>query len=156
MVNMIYYMIIAAAAFFLDYKIKLYVEKNKEYNDPEEILGGKIIVRKIYNRGAFMNFMDHKQRLVSKISVALTLILSGFYVFILFKKGWHGLKLALSLILGGALSNTYDRVMHNYVVDYFSFNTKIKSIKKIVFNISDMFIFLGAIIALIWSWFAED
>lgn len=156
MVDMIFYVMVAAGAFVLDYKIKNYIEKNKEYNDPEEIMGGNIIIRKIYNRGAIMNFMDHKQRLVSKVSVMLTLALSVCYVWVLLKKGWGGLKFALSLVLGGAISNTYDRVMHNYVVDYFSFNTKIQGLKKIVFNISDMFIFLGAAIAVVWSWFAEE
>ena len=46
------------------------------------------------------------------------------------------------MTIGGALSNLYDRVFRGYVVDYFS--VQWKGLKKVVFNLGDMFIFLGA------------
>lgn len=66
------------------------------------------------------------------------------------------LKLAFSFIIGGACSNVYDRIVRKYVVDYFSFNTKLKKLKDIVFNISDMFIFLGTGLAVLYAMFVDD
>ena len=151
-----FYIIIVAGIFLLDFKIKKYIENNKKIGDSEEILGGRIILRKFHNKGAMLSFLKTKQKLVEAVSLFLTVWLSIFYVVLLFKKGYHGLKLALSFILGGALSNVYDRVTRNYVVDYFSFNTRIKQIKRVIFNISDIFIFLGSFLILIFSFFTKE
>ena len=51
-------------------------------------------------------------------------------------------KLALTLTLAGGVSNLYDRMKRGYVVDYFSFQWK--ALKKVVFNLGDLFIFAGA------------
>lgn len=51
------------------------------------------------------------------------------------------------MLLGGAFSNTYDRCRRKYVVDYFSFGVKWKRLSRIVFNISDFGIILGALTA---------
>ena len=51
-----------------------------------------------------------------------------------------------SLLLGGAFSNTYDRLKRKYVVDYFSFGVKWEPLRAIVFNISDFCILIGALI----------
>lgn len=45
-------------------------------------------------------------------------------------------------LMGGALSNLYDRVVRGYVVDYFTIEWKF--LKKVVFNLGDMFVFLGS------------
>ena len=47
------------------------------------------------------------------------------------------LKTGLSLILGGAYSNTYDRLFRKYVVDYVSFEVRNPRLRNIVFNLSD-------------------
>ncbi|HJA92944.1 MAG TPA: signal peptidase II, partial [Candidatus Eisenbergiella merdipullorum] len=60
--------------------------------------------------------------------------------------GCAALKTGLSLLLGGAWSNTYDRLKRKYVVDYFSLNVKWKPLRQIIFNISDFCILIGALI----------
>ncbi|WP_349773203.1 signal peptidase II [Lacrimispora xylanisolvens] len=50
--------------------------------------------------------------------------------------------MAFSIALGGAISNLYDRLVRHYVVDYFSI--QYGRLKKVVFNLGDLFIFLGA------------
>ena len=59
-------------------------------------------------------------------------------------KGKMLLKTGLSFLLGGAFSNTYDRMIRGYVVDYFGFQVKNENLQKIVFNISDFCIAIGA------------
>ena len=51
-------------------------------------------------------------------------------------------KLALTLTLAGGVSNLYDRMKRGYVVDYFSIQWK--KLKKVVFNLGDIFIFAGS------------
>lgn len=63
-------------------------------------------------------------------------------------------KLALSLCLAGGISNLSDRFIRGQVVDYFTIN--FRRLKRVVFNLADIFIFLGAIILLVASIFKGD
>lgn len=138
------YILVVAAIVILDIKIKNYVEENRERGEQKEILKGKIILKKQYNRGMFLNFMDDKKETVKKISGILLGLLLLLFAIMLPKKGNKLYKLGLSLCLGGAISNTYDRFHRGYVIDYFSFNCK--KLKDIVFNLADIFIILGSVI----------
>ncbi|TDR51611.1 signal peptidase II [Halomonas ventosae] len=63
------------------------------------------------------------------------------------------LAVSLALIIGGALGNLYDRLVHGYVVDFLSFH--VAGWYYPAFNVADIGITLGAI-GLIWeSLFAE-
>ena len=146
------YIIITLIIFITDDKIKQYIEENKIMHKSEEILNGNIIIERYHNKGAMFSFMDDKVEIVKIVSTALLGILLILFAFIIPKKGGHLFKLGLSLVLGGALSNVYDRLKKGYVVDYFSF----KAIKKIVFNISDICIFTGSAIIAIISLFKKN
>ena len=80
---------------------------------------------------------------IALLSIIFTAFMTGIYVATLGYKGQGILKAGLSLLLGGAYSNTYDRLRRKYVVDYISFGVKGK-LKNIIFNISDFGIILGA------------
>ena len=66
-------------------------------------------------------------------------------------KGNGMLKAGLAFLLGGAYSNTYDRLVRKYVVDYVSFPVKNKKLRSIVFNISDFCIMIGALLMVLGS-----
>lgn len=146
------YIVIALAIFTAEVKIKNYIEKNKEMHKKEEILNGNIIIERYHNKGAMLNFMEKDVRIVKTVAAALLGIILLIFGALLPKKGNYLMKFAMSLILGGALSNVYERFSRGYVVDYFSF----KWLKKIVFNISDICIFTGAALIAIISMFKED
>lgn len=141
------YIIISAVIFFMDYRIKNYIEKNKGYGNKEEILNGHIIIERCHNKGAMLNFMEHNKRLLLHISGIILVGVGVILITILPKKGNSLLKFALSLILGGAACNVYDRFKRGYVVDYFSFS----KLKKLIFNISDIFIIVGSFIIMMLS-----
>ena len=61
------------------------------------------------------------------------------------------LKTGVGMILGGAWSNVWDRITRKYVVDYFSFHTKCRKLERVVFNLADMFIFLGGFLVIFWN-----
>ncbi len=145
------YITITAIIFLLEIKIKKYIEDNKEMHKKEEIFNGNIILERYHNKGAMLNFLEKDAKLVKNISLTLLGIILLVFLFLLPKKGDRLLKVALSLILGGALSNVYDRITRGYVVDYFSF----KFLKKIVFNISDIVIFIGSFFVAVHSLFKK-
>ncbi len=77
------------------------------------------------------------------LSVLLTAAVLVVFVLTLGMRGKKLLKAGLSLLLGGAFSNTYDRVMREYVVDYVSLKTGIAAIDGVVFNLADLCILIG-------------
>lgn len=144
-----FYFILIAGIFLTEWKIKNYIEKNKEMHKKEEILGGNIVIERYHNKGAMLNFLENDVKVVKTISCTLLGVALLMFLLMLPKKGDKLLKFAMALILGGALSNVVDRFTRGYVVDYFSF----KFLKKIVFNISDICIFIGSGLVVIRSLF---
>ncbi len=116
---------------------------------PDSLWGGRILIRKYHNSGAMLNLGGNHRAAVTILSVSLAVILSVVFVLSLGRRGSHMLRLGLALLLGGAFSNTYDRLKRHYVVDYFSFNVKWKPIRQIVFNLSDFCIIIGAMLMVI-------
>ena len=62
-------------------------------------------------------------------------------------------NLAYTLVIGGALGNLVDRLMHGFVVDFVDFYWKTSHYPA--FNIADSAIFVGAILIL-WEAFKPD
>jgi signal peptidase II len=137
------YILIVAAFVIAESKIKKYIERTVEENEKRQIFKGRILIRKNYNEGAFLNFMQKKKELVKTVSCICLGLLLLLFTITLPKKGNKLFKLGLSLALGGAISNVQDRFSRGKVVDYFSFN--VKKLKSIIFNLADMAIFLGSI-----------
>lgn len=135
-----------------DFWIKNQVEQKRAEGETREILGGRLLLRRYHNRGAALNFGDRRRSLVAAVSVLLTLAALGALILSLGQKGNGMLRVGLSLLLGGAFSNTYDRLKRKYVVDYVSFGVKWKKLRQVVFNISDFCIITGALLAVLGAW----
>ena len=140
------YLCIVALIFAGELGIKNYVEKKRNAGEEKEICKGRILLRKYHNKGACMNLGEKKSNVVAGLSLILTAALALVFLFTLTRHGNGWLKAGLSLLLGGAFSNTYDRLKRAYVVDYFSFGVKWEPLRAIVFNISDFCILIGALI----------
>ncbi len=145
------YILIVIAFVLAEHKVKDYMEKSRKLGEKEEILNGKIIIRKQYNKGAMLSFMEDKKELVKTISGACLGLVVLLFVFTLPKKGNRVYKLGLSLMLGGAISNVFDRFSRGYVIDYFTINYK--KLKSVIFNMADMAIFLGSLLIMLSSIF---
>lgn len=145
------YAIMAAAIFFLDLQIKDWVEQNGKENEEGKIWKGWLLLRKYHNKGAFLNMGENRSKLVEIFSIVLTLAMTVLFLVTFTFKGSRLLKTGLALLLGGAYSNTYDRMKRHYVVDYVSFPVKNKFVRRIVFNISDFCIMIGALCMVLGS-----
>ena len=102
-------------------------------------------IRRVHNSGFLMNLLDDEPKLVQKLSFAVTMFFAFYQMFLLNSKRCTASKISGALMLGGAISNLYDRVARGYVVDYVNIKTKWKKVGSIVFNIADVCIFLGGI-----------
>lgn len=126
---------------------KDHVEKKIPEGGGRKVLGGRIILTKYHNRGAAFNTGQKRPEIVKWISVVLTALMTMLFFGSFGMAGRGILKTGLSFLLGGAFSNTYDRLKRGYVVDYFRFNVPIKRIRNLIFNVSDFCIIIGAFLA---------
>ncbi|MDD6811565.1 MAG: signal peptidase II [Lachnospiraceae bacterium] len=145
------YALLSASVFSLDWLIKNRIEQDGKEGEEKKICSGMLLLRKYHNKGAFLNAGEKKSKFVAVLSVLLTLGLTVLFLVTFTMKGNSLLKTGLSLLLGGAYSNTYDRLRRKYVVDYVSFPVKNKAIRRIVFNLSDFCIMIGALCMVIGS-----
>lgn len=146
------YILIVLIIVIGEHLIKNFIETHRELGERQEILNGKIIIRKHHNEGAFLNFMGEKKEMLKTISCILLGLVSLLFIILLPQKRKKIFKLGLAFALGGAISNVADRILRGYVVDYFSINCK--KLKSIIFNLSDMAIFLGTGLMMLSSTFS--
>lgn len=145
------YILITAAVFFTDFFLKKYIDKKRELGEQQPILKNRMILRKYYNRGMALDILERRPRLVQIATGAMLTVLSILFFCLLREKGKQGLKIGIALIIGGGGSNLADRLSKGHVVDYFSFRSRFPRLQTIVFNVSDLFIFLGSLLMLIFG-----
>ena len=138
---------IIVSVFTADLIIKNKVEESK--NLPRTAGRGLFVLKRYHNKGAMLNLGGKKPKLVAILSVVLSVLALGILIFSFGSHGNNLLRIGLSLLLGGAFSNTYDRLRRKYVVDYLSFSVKYKSLAGVVYNISDFCIMIGALLGCI-------
>ncbi len=143
------YLTVILGIFGLEMGIKNYIEKSLEEGEKRPKCKKFLVIRKYHNQGAFLNMGERKPWVVAALSVILTILLAGFFVCTFTMAGGGMLRWGLTLMLGGAFGNTYDRLRRKYVVDYVSFNVPFKRLRQVVFNISDFCIMIGAMLSVI-------
>ena len=140
------FILLSAGIFLLETLIK---QKREENTENKEYLSGNVQITTYHNYGAFLNGGDKKPFVVKMISILLTIGLTALFIFTFTRYGKKQLRVGLAFLLGGAYSNTYDRLKRGYVVDYLNFPKMPGRIKNIVFNISDFCIMIGACLIVI-------
>ena len=149
------YAALAVGIFLLDLLLKNRIEKTCEEGEEKPCWKGRLLIRKYHNKGAFLDAGAGKRRVVAFLSLGLTLFMTVVFLSTFSLRGNSALKAGLALLLGGAYSNTYDRLTRKYVVDYVSFPVKNRWFRRIVFNISDFCIMIGALLMVIGESFKE-
>lgn len=137
--------------FSLDGAIKYHIDQTRKLGEKQKISGGKIIIKKYYNKGAALNCLQKRPKLLLFIHGAFLTVLTVLYGSLFSKEGKTGLLVSLGMILGGGFSNFYDRIKRKHVIDYISFAVPWKWFAGIVFNISDFFIFAGTLLTILFD-----
>ncbi len=114
-------------------------------------LGDSIVLQFTRNKGAFLsmgsNWPDILQLIFLKLLPVIFLFIFSILLFRA-KKADLLFVTAVSLILGGGLSNLRDRIFNDgYVVDFM--NIGIGSLRTGIFNFADIFITAGSVLMLI-------
>jgi signal peptidase II len=112
------------------------------------LIGDYLILYYIKNNGAAFSLFANSMVLVLLIAVAIGVI-AYLYIRNINTSGlWY--KLIFGLIIGGALSNLIDRVLHGgYVVDFISFNVPQFNFHFAIFNLADAAISIGVVLLFI-------
>ena len=148
--SMIYFAI-TAAVFTLDFFLKKYIDKKYARKVKNPRLGGIICIEKFYNKGATLNLLAKHPKAMTAIHSVIMVFVAVIYYFAMRMTGKELTKTGLAMLAGGGLSNLYDRYTKYHVVDYVRFQTGPKWFQRIIFNVSDFFIFIGAVLAVIGS-----
>ncbi len=138
-----------------DILAKSYIISNKEENEKQKILNDKVTITKYYNEGAMLGFLKDRKPLLNGITVAGIGAIWGYLAAISKVRHAKLSKVGLSLLLGGALSNGIERLAKGKVTDYFSINVGPKRLQKIVYNLGDIFIFAGVLMATVGELFRK-
>jgi len=134
---------------FVDLAIKNRIEARDAAEFPRELKESKGLVWLYQNHNPGFSFGCFKDRpkLVEMIPLCMTSGLAGAWAYLMGRRGRTAEKLAMTLALAGGVSNLYDRLKRGYVVDYFSIQWK--ALKKVVFNLGDIFILSGAFLMIL-------
>ncbi len=150
---------ITAAVFVLDRVTKIYISRTMDLYDSYQVFGNFFRITYVENTGMAFGVQPAHGGLLTGIAV----IASLFILYYLFRiKGERPIaRISIASILGGAIGNLYDRIVHGSVVDFLDvefFDIHIASFnfwfinfegyslqRWPVFNVADIAITLGMI-----------
>lgn len=139
------YVLLVGVIFAVDMFFKSIAEKIFSLQHEKKIFFHTMILTRYHNYGMVFGRGKRYHRFIQMLAICLTILISIVFVMTLGKRGNRILKTGLSLLLGGAFCNTYDRIKRGYVVDYFRINIPIKAIRNLIFNLSDYSILIGTL-----------
>jgi len=143
------YIGIIIGIFVLDFFVKGYVDKKYARKVRHPKLGNKIFIEKYYNNGAALNFLEEKPGILKVFQTVFLLVVCIWLYFSLHREGEDISKTGLAFLVGGGASNLFDRYTKGHVVDYVGFSVGPRWFRRIIFNISDFFIFIGGVLIVI-------
>lgn len=113
---------LAALVIVADQLTKTLVLREFAYGDSRTITSYFNLVR-VHNTGAAFSFLAGASGWQRWFFVGLGVVASGFIVWMLRRyPGQRLFSFSISMVLGGALGNVLDRLMHGYVVDFLQFH----------------------------------
>ena len=133
---------IALAVILLDQLTKTLISRAFDLNDSRTLTSFFNLVR-AHNTGAAFSFLAGADGWQRWFFIGLGAVAAVFIVWLLARHGGQRLfGWALALILGGALGNVIDRVLHGHVVDFLQFHWGNAYFPS--FNVADSAITIGA------------
>ena len=141
----------------LDRATKLWIEATVSLWDSFHVIPGLFDIVHTKNKGAAFGMFaegDNQLRTILLIGVSVGVLL--FISYLLLRPGRGGFSasavttIGLALVLGGALGNIYDRVVHGEVTDFLEFYSG--TWRFAAFNVADSAISVGAGLLILDMW----
>ena len=107
-----------------------------------------------FNSGVAFGFLDLGSRVMSNILTFAGILIVVYMLVLLKNENDNTKKLALSIIIGGALGNIFDRLPDGYVTDFL--HLKINNFSFFIFNIADASITIGAVLLIYLELFNKE
>ncbi len=158
----LWFVIVCLAIFGVDQLSKQIVSARMMLYQSIPIIPGFLNLTYIHNRGVvFGLFADAHHPMTQNIILALSIlsfaVIAIYFLFIRHENHW--MTLGFSFVLGGALGNTWDRLVQGYVVDFLDFYYG--EYHWPTFNLADTFITIGILLLLmnmfhITHWYTRE
>lgn len=145
---------VSAVVIVLDRVTKALAVSKLIYGQPAHVFPG-LNLTLAFNTGAAFSFLSSADGWQRWLFVGIALVVSAAIVGWLWRvpKGAVWMPLALTLVLGGALGNVWDRFQYGYVIDFI--DVYYRSYHWPAFNIADSAITVGAVMLLIEAFFGR-
>ncbi|MBK8970577.1 MAG: signal peptidase II [Hahellaceae bacterium] len=152
---MLKWMIVSVSVIVLDLVTKAMATNALTYGVPVPVLPSFNLTL-LHNTGAAFSFLANESGWQRWFFILLAVGVSGSLVVWLarLKSNEVWLALSISLVLGGAVGNLYDRIVHGYVVDFI--HLYYADYHFPAFNIADCAISIGAVMMAIDIFRAES
>ncbi|HVO62820.1 MAG TPA: signal peptidase II [Terriglobales bacterium] len=140
-----YHFLIAFLVVVLDRLSKLAIEKNLSLHDSISLIPGFFRLTHVENRGAAFGLFADSPSEWKIAGLVLFSVIALVIVATLLWKNSHSMTttgVGLSLILGGAIGNLWDRLVSGHVVDFLLFY--VGQYQWPAFNVADSAIVVGA------------
>jgi signal peptidase II len=144
-VAFVFYYIIALFVIALDQLTKFLIVKKMELGESIEVIENFLYITSHRNRGAAWGILQGQMWFFYIITVVV--IIGIIYYIQKAAKGKMLLGISLGFMLGGAIGNFIDRVIHKEVVDFV--NTYIFGYDFPVFNVADSALVVGVAMLMI-------
>jgi signal peptidase II len=141
------WMAFALLVVMIDQFFKVVITRSFQYAESRPVTSFFNLVL-VYNKGAAFSFLADAGGWQRWFFTLLGVVVGGFIVWLLYRHtGQKMFCLAVSLILGGAVGNVVDRVIHGHVIDFLDFHWRNTHFPA--FNVADCAITLGAILLIV-------
>ena len=137
---------VSAAVVVLDQVTKQLVRQNFKLYESVEVLGNFFRLTYVENSGIVFG-IDVGSAM--PLFTLLSLVATALIIYLLYRERLNimPVRLALAVVLGGAIGNAIDRILWSKVVDFMDFG--IASYRFYIFNVADMAVTLGVALYLI-------
>lgn len=142
------FFLIALIAFLIDQATKYWIATSLTINEQIPVIGNFFLITSHRNRGAAFGILQD-QRWFFLVVTTVVLVGIVWYMLKIKKTGNRLLQTALSLVLGGAVGNFFDRALTGEVVDFLQFN--FGSYTFPIFNVADSCIVIGVALIILDS-----
>ncbi|WP_419893842.1 signal peptidase II [Oceanobacillus kimchii] len=140
------YYIIAVIVLIIDQLLKSAIVKWMEIGQTIPLWEGVFHITSLRNKGAAFGILQGQRWFF--IIVTLIVVLGIIYYLQTEGRNNRRISFALSLLLGGALGNFFDRLIRGEVVDSLDF----RLIDYPIFNLADVFIVSGVALMILDMW----
>ena len=136
---------LALGIFQIDLAVRQEAEQHPELEKGKDICGGRVRLERLHNHGTAGGRLKGHMPGIAAVSGLVTRGCVAYFLRLLWKEGRTLEKTGFAFLVGGALSNLYERCKNGYVVDYIRFRLPGGRLGRLVYNLADLFIAAGAL-----------